>query len=169
MNLSFNYFDYLLLIILLLSVLVGIWRGFVKEALSFFIWIMAFVLAFLFSSKLANFLSHYIQSDTEANILSFFAIFLLVLIIGKLLAALINKFLDRLCGVSLVNRLVGGCFGFARGVLIILVLIYLVALSPWQSREWFEQSQLVLWSKNVVKFMPGGMIVPGELSDTTQA
>lgn len=155
MNLLFNDFDYLLLAILLLSILIGIWRGFVKEALSFFVWIAAFILALLFSPGLTELLSHHIDSGAISNTLSFFAIFLFVLIVGKLVTGFVNQFVDRICGISLVNRLVGGCFGLARGVLIVLLVVFLVSHSPWQSRSWFHQSQIVLWSRNVVNLIQG--------------
>ena len=57
------WIDLLILVILSISILVGIWRGFIHETLSLLAWVAAFVIARVFAPDVAQWLEQYIESQ----------------------------------------------------------------------------------------------------------
>ena len=50
---QFNGVDWVIIVVLTISTLFSLWRGFVREALSLLAWIAAFIVAHLFVDQLA--------------------------------------------------------------------------------------------------------------------
>ena len=109
---------------MLLSVL----RGFVREVLALASWVIAFVAASMLSGTVAGWLAGVIQNESWRALTAFAAVFLTTLIGMSLLALAISK-LMRKAGLGLEDRLLGGFFGFARGILIVTVLVLLGGLT----------------------------------------
>ena len=125
MNLS----HYLIDIILLLCLGWGAYKGFKKGFIIQSFMILALVLAiwcgFAFASRLEPFLQKHFQvSDLFCSVVSFFAIFLLVLIIVYTSGFLVSKVADAIV-LGLINRLAGAAFGIFTNVLILSVIILL--------------------------------------------
>ena len=115
-------FDYAVLAILLISIIVSVLRGLVREILSLIGWVAAFVVASLFASEAAAWL----PSVIGLPILRFIVAFLLLLLGGALLMALVNWGILRAisaAGLDLADRGLGGLFGLARGLVIIVALV----------------------------------------------
>lgn len=172
---DFNWVDYVIITILLFSVLAGFARGIVKELLSVLTWIIAFIVSSLFASKIAGAFtgSSTAQSavtDTSNAIgtnaaepasmlalgLSFVSIFLVILVIGSLISYVISGAVDSV-GLGFINRFFGAIFGFARGVLINLVFIFIIQLTSYEQESWWKESKLVplyqpvvVWLENLV-------------------
>ena len=64
-----------ILVLILLSAIIGLIRGFVKEALSLVTWIAAAGLAFLYEAKLADQLPFVVQSEVVRRVITFAVIF----------------------------------------------------------------------------------------------
>src|SRR3990167_2922033 len=103
---SLTWADYIILIIIGLSILRGVRRGFVKEALSLITWILALVIAIKFYLPVSSYLSKWITTPSIHKTLAFIAIFLAILIIGNLLNVLLSQLVKK-TGLSLPNRLIG--------------------------------------------------------------
>ena len=115
-------FDYAVLAILLVSVIISVLRGLVREILSLIGWVAAFVAANLFSSDAAELLPAVLGHP----VLRLIVAFLLLLLGGALLMAIINWGILRAiaaAGLQLADRGLGGLFGFARGVVIVVALV----------------------------------------------
>ena len=95
------------------STLVSLWRGFVREALSLGAWIAAFVVAALLTDRLAVLLEPYITHETGRFILAYAVLFIATLILGSLVNSLMAQ-LIRATGLSGIDRVLGTAFGFAR-------------------------------------------------------
>ena len=76
--------DIVIGLLLLLSALIGLFRGFVKEVLSLIIWIAAFVVALLFAQQVSDLLTGRIDNTSVRLILAFAAIFITALVAGAL-------------------------------------------------------------------------------------
>ena len=74
--------DYAILAVIVISALIGIWRGFVREALSLLIWVMAFWFAYSWSQNLAFMLVDFIVDPGLRLIVTFVTLFLSVHIVG---------------------------------------------------------------------------------------
>jgi membrane protein required for colicin V production len=118
------WLDYVFLGIVLFSLLMGMLRGFAREALSLLSWIVAFVVTLRHAPQLAEWLRPALSSPMlrllSAYVLTFFA----VLLAGALLSWVLGA-LMRGAGLSGVDRALGAGFGLLRGgfVLAALVLI----------------------------------------------
>lgn len=139
----FNAVDWLIVVVLSVSVLLSLWRGFTREAISLAGWVAAFVFANLFAAQLASLLSAWIASVTGAYVVAFALLFIGTLIVARLLAYL-GRQVVRATGLSLLDRLLGTVFGFARGVIIVLVAAYLLQqVVPPQNLRWLHESRLM--------------------------
>ena len=139
----FNTADWAIVAVLSLSILLSLWRGFVREALSLAGWAAAFVIANMFADALELVLTQWISNTTGRYIAAFAILFVATLLMANILGAL-GAQVVRVTGLSLLDRLLGTAFGFARGIIIVLVLVYLLRhLTPPQNLKWLDQSELM--------------------------
>ena len=128
--------DYLIALVVIVSVVISLIRGFVREALSLATWICAVWVTYAFSGKLSDALVVYIQNEGLRTGLSIITLFLLTLAVGITISYIINKFISK-SGLSGADRLVGLLFGASRGLLIVSVgIIGLTLTSLSQSPSW---------------------------------
>ena len=121
-------FDYAVLVIVGASVLLSVLRGFVREVLSLAGWIVAFLVASLLSGAAAGWLSGSIGDESIRALVAFAAVFLITLIGMSLLAMVVSGLMKK-AGLGLEDRLLGGVFGLARGMLIVMVVVLLAGLT----------------------------------------
>ena len=125
--LNFHFIDWIILILLLITSLIGLNNGFIKEFFNFFIWTLSILFSFLLINKLLIF--NLINPNIIFLIVIFFILFLLSFIILKLI---INYFVGDLkysINNNYVNSIFGLIFGFVKGFFFILLstsgIIYL--------------------------------------------
>jgi membrane protein required for colicin V production len=121
-------FDYAVLIIIGSSVLVSVVRGFTREALSLLGWVIAFFAANALSGVVAEWFAPIIKDGSLRVLAAFIAVFVVTLILASLGAMVVSRMLKN-AGLGLEDRLLGGFFGFARGMLIVLVLVLVSGLT----------------------------------------
>ncbi len=131
--------DYALTAIIVVSTLVGLWRGFIKEAFSLAVWIAAFLVAFQFSGPVADLMENTVSLPSARTALAFGGLFIVVLLVGGLLTFLVGKMVEK-TGLSGTDRLLGGFFGTARGLILVLTMIIVAGLTPIPRDPWWQQS-----------------------------
>lgn len=135
--------DWFVIVVLSISTLLSLWRGFVREALSLLGWVVAFIVAHLFVDQLAAQLATIIANMTGRYIAAYAILFVSTLVLFTLIVHLAVK-LVHVTGLTVLDRVLGTVFGFARGVIIILVLAYVVQqLVPPDEQQWLHQSLLM--------------------------
>lgn len=135
--------DWVIIVILSVSTLLSLWRGFVREALSLLGWVAAFIVAHLFVDQLALQLSSLIANVTGRYIAAYALLFVSTLVVFTLVVKVATS-LVRAAGLSFLDRVLGTIFGFARGVILILVAAYVIKqLIPEQNQQWLHQSVLM--------------------------
>jgi len=128
--------------IVLISVLIGALRGFIREALSLATWTLAFVLALSYGPECADRFKSGIASEPLRIAAGYAAPFFLTLLAGGLLTWLIGR-LVRGAGLAPVDRMLGSGFGLLRGTLILVALVILAGVSALGREPWWRQSVLV--------------------------
>lgn len=132
-----GWVDWSLLAVLTLSVVVGLWRGFVFELMSLAGWIVAWIAAQWLSPEIAPHLGFIGEPGAvSVHATAFVGAFLAVLLGWSLLARLLRLLLHA-TPLSVPDRLLGAGFGVLRGAVLLLVVATVVSFTPAaQSQAW---------------------------------
>ena len=134
--------DILIIGLILISVLVGLIRGFTKELLSIATWLIATYLAFNFYGPLGSYYSQFINNELASNLAAGGTIFIGTVLVLSMISFLITRAV-RSSAVKGVDRVLGSFLGVVRGVLIISFLIVMASTLNIQNRDIWKESQLV--------------------------
>lgn len=137
-----NGADLAILAVLLLSIVVSLVRGFIKEVFSILVWAVAIFAAFQVAGPLAEALEPMIELPSARVILAFAAVFVLVLVVGGLIGFLVGKMIEK-TGLSPTDRLFGAVFGLARGLAIVVLAVMLMRVTPFAADPWWRESRLM--------------------------
>lgn len=128
--------------ILLLSLLVGVWRGLVHELMSLAGWAIAFWAAQWLAEDVARWLPIWREAAAQVRYaLSFVLVFVLSLFAAAWVSWLLGK-LVATAGLRPVDRSLGGIFGLVRGLVLLLVLAVVVHLAGMRGEPWWQQSRM---------------------------
>lgn len=135
--------DWVIIVVLAVSTLLSLWRGFVREALSLAGWVAAFLVANLFVDQMASLLAGTIDNITGRYVAGYAILFVATLIVATF-ATYVAGQLVKATGLSVLDRVLGTVFGFARGIIIILVCVFVLRqLVPPPDLLWLDQSALM--------------------------
>ncbi len=128
--------------ILLLSMVVGAWRGLVHELMSLAGWVAAFVLAQWLADDVARWLPVWREAAVQVRYaLSFVLVFVASMLAAAVVSWLLGKVVST-AGLRPVDRSLGGIFGLARGLVVLLVLAVVVHLVGMRSEPWWRESHM---------------------------
>jgi membrane protein required for colicin V production len=146
--------DYLIIAIIVISSGISIVRGFIKEVLSLFSWILSFWVAMLFYSNLSTLFVAYIETPS----IRYFTAFVILFVVTLLLAALVNHMISQLVektGLTGTDRSLGVVFGILRGLAIVTLLVLAAGTTPMPDDAWWQNSLLIehfeklaIWLRN---------------------
>jgi membrane protein required for colicin V production len=134
-------FDYLVIFVLLASIVISTLRGLVKEILSLAGWIVAFVVANAYGPWLAGMLPDAIPGEVVRLIVAFIALFIGVRILMALLAMAVDALVTA-GGLTLADRGLGGLFGLARGIVIVLAGVILCGMTSIPKQDFWQNALL---------------------------
>ncbi len=154
---NYNWIDIGVIVVLALSILVGLWRGLIREVIALLTWILAFVVATIFAEPLASKFTGVVNGNSEsvsylALGISFVCIFIGILILGRILSYILSSAAET-GGVGLGNRILGAFFGFVRGILIVLIIMFLTQMSSYVDQPEWKQSKFVSLFAPAIKWM----------------
>lgn len=147
-----NWFDYAIIAVLALSVLVGVWRGFIGEVLALACWVLAFWVAWIFGPPLAEQFSASISVPSVRVMLAYALCFVAVLIAGAILGFLLRKLVSG-SGLSGTDRLLGMVFGLVRGAALVVLLVLLMKFTPVVRDDWWQASRLLPTFENGARWV----------------
>jgi len=139
-----GWVDIAMLALLAVSVLVGLWRGFVLEVLSLAGWVVAYFAAQWLAPQVAPHLP--VGAPSSAlNLGAAFALAFFAVLLAWSLAARLVSLLVKATPLGFVDRGLGAVFGVLRGGVLLLVLATLIALTPLAKSAPWKASQGALW------------------------
>ncbi len=136
-----NFFDLILLAVVLAFAGIGVLRGVLRETLSIAVWVLALFSAWLFSVSASTWFSGF-SDPTFRHMLAFVVLFSCVFVIASLASFVLRLIL----GVAVPNtpaRVAGGVLGAMRGVLMLLIIVSLAGLTSFPQKPWWRGSELV--------------------------
>jgi membrane protein required for colicin V production len=136
---AMNWLDILLAVILLISILGGVRKGFSREIIGLAAALIGLLLASQFYRLAGKPLKPYIPQESLSSVAGFLGIFLGVLIVGSIVSSLVRRIL-KTAGLSTIDRLLGAAYGLVRGSLVALAII--VGLTTFTSSQAVVQSRM---------------------------
>ncbi len=146
--------DVVVIVVICLSALFSLMRGFIKEAISLATWIIAIWLAATFAPKLAAVLPAGIESEAVRQAVGFGVLFILSLMVGSLVNVLVSQVVKK-TGLSGADRVFGVAFGVLRGGLIIIVFVVIGGMTPLPEDDWWQSSVLLEWFESAAIVIQG--------------
>lgn len=137
-----NWPDYAILAVFGISTLVGALRGFIKEVFSLLVWAAAFVVAYQFGGDVAALMEDAVSLPSVRTAMGFTGLFVAVLLIGGLLNYLLGRLVES-TGLSGTDRLLGGVFGAARGLALVVATLLVAGFTPIPADPWWQESRTI--------------------------
>ena len=137
-----GWVDIAILVIVGLSTVISLWRGFIRELFSTLAWIAAIVLAMLYAREAAPWLPAVVTNETLRLVIAFLALFVGVLLLGGLLNFILIRAVER-TGLNGPDRLFGALFGAGRGAVVVALLVLLAGMTPITEDPAWRQSSLL--------------------------
>lgn len=151
-----HWVDIVVLAIVGISVLIGLFRGFLREALSLATWLLAIWASLSLSAPLAEVLPIGVQSLTVKTSIAAVIVFVLVLIAGGIVNYIAGQLVDG-TGLGGTDRMLGLVFGALRGGLLVAVLVLMANLTNMPTEPWWQESitlpyfnDVALWIKELL-------------------
>jgi len=158
--------DIIIITILLISTLIGVFRGFIRELLSLLSWVLALYVAWIFAEMGATYLVPYLPQAPLRVVAAFTGIFIIVLILASIVSYVLYR-LFAIAGISGLDRSLGLVFGIARGVVIVAILIIGSIYMDFTSQPWWQGARLVSYFTLVTDFIL--TFLPAEIAENLRS
>lgn len=154
---AMNVADIVILGILLVSVLIGLFRGLVGEVLSLVRWIAAFWVASVFGAQVGQLYGPWLHEPEARIVAGSITCFVAVLIVAGLITWLVRRVLS-FSHLRAGDSLLGMLFGLARGLLLVTFGVLMLGFTPVpRQAAWWQQSQLIPPFVNGAAWLAGAL------------
>lgn len=154
-------FDFLVLFVLICSIVISMLRGLVKEVLSLLGWVAALVAANAYGQELAVLLPEAVPGTATRLIVAFIALFIGVRLLMGLLSMAVEAAI-KASGLTVVDRGLGGLFGLARGLVLVLAAVIVCGMTAIPQQPFWKEavfSPLAETAARTVKpYLPGALV-----------
>ncbi|WP_151193204.1 CvpA family protein [Cysteiniphilum sp. JM-1] len=140
-----NWLDWIFIIIVFGFAIIGFSQGFVRGLISLLTWLIAAVSAYFFADSLdMNFAAKWFNSPEVAFWMSFFAIVVIVWILGGIVHIIFGVF--RKDNQTVTDRLLGFLFGIVKSTLVVSLIVGVLSYNKalTEQKAW-QDSLLVPW------------------------
>jgi membrane protein required for colicin V production len=154
--------DYLVIIILAVTLVLGILRGFMREAIALLAWLGGIWLAWRYADLVGPSLGGLLAHEPQRTWVSRAAILGSVMLFAWVLGGVLSYFIHQ-SGLSItVDRVLGGLFGFLRGVTLVALTAMLAHVVQLDQVKWWKNSELLQIADTVAHWI-------GEFADSAKS
>jgi membrane protein required for colicin V production len=132
-------FDYGVVAVLGVTLLLGFWRGLVSEMLALAAWVVAFFAARATASEVGGLFADVLKDQAVQYVVGFAAVFVGVLVVFALLRLAVTGVLAA-AGLGVLDRFLGGVFGALQGIAILLALVVAGGLTSLPQQPWWRDA-----------------------------
>ncbi len=145
--------DYIIIVIIAVSTVISLLRGFVRESLALAGWILAIWISLIFMHQMTLFINPYLNLPPSIlSLVSFALLFILTLIVSALVTNLFSELVDK-TGLSGTDRSIGMLFGIARGGIIVGIIVLLAGFTMVPQDPWWKESVLIPHFQQLAVYM----------------
>jgi membrane protein required for colicin V production len=153
------WIDLVIIGIIVLSALISLIRGFVKESISLVTWVVAGFIALRYYGPMADLLEPFINSVTLRQWVGGGILFVVTLIVGAIVNFIVSQLVSK-TGLSGTDKTLGVVFGGARGVLIVTMVVLLAGLTPMPEASWWQDSVMIEFFQHLAEWVRG--VIPAD-------
>ena len=153
--------DIIILAVMGISLVFGLFRGLLRELLSLVSWVLAFWIAYRYSSNVAQIIDKALQNPTLSQAVSAVLVFIVVLVTLMVAAGLISR-IFKATGLAGLDRILGGLFGLGRAVVILFAALLLAGHAGAVERDWYNASAMIPMFERALDWM-AAYFPPGTL------
>jgi membrane protein required for colicin V production len=161
-------FDIFVSVVLGLCLLFSLLKGFVREIFSLLAYLGGYFMAVKYQSTFAQILMESISSKPIAKLIAFVAIYIITAIIISLMGRVARGILWSGTSLSIVDRLLGGVVGLAKGVAIMVAITFPLQFFPKISEKITQGSYTAPYLAKVLDFVnknPGTLNIRKSISN----
>ncbi len=158
----FTAVDLGLIALFVISMLVGIYRGLVKEILSLISWVAAAWVAFVYGPAAAEFVRPYVSQPPLDLAIAYVLVFVAALIVLSIISFLIGKLFSA-TGLSGIDRTLGMIFGLLRAALVVGAVILVGRFMAFEEHSWWTDAHLLDYFEPVTEWIK--TYLPAKISD----
>lgn len=141
--------DYIIVGVVAVSVILGVVRGFVREAVALLSWLIGIWVAWRFSGFLHPYLGGALESPEQKAWAARVIILVLVLLAGALIGAILGWVTNTAAGLSILDRVLGFVFGLTRGALLVGVGVMVGHALELHGESWWKRATLMPYAEYV--------------------
>jgi membrane protein required for colicin V production len=133
-------FDIIVLAVIGILTIFGLLNGMVKQLFGLAGVVAGYMLAMRYYQLCSKYLTSF--HPGTAKVISFIAIFLVCIIVAHIIGWVLGRFFT-ISGLGFLNRIGGGILGFAKGYLIVCVVVMVLHAFLPADNELFEKSRTI--------------------------
>src|SRR5689334_3209416 len=134
-----NAADYLVIIILAVTLILGTIRGFMREAIALLAWLGGVWLAWRYADLVGPYLGGLLAHEPQRTWVGRAAILGGVMLCAWILGGVLSYFIHQ-SGLSVnIDRALGGFFGFLRGVTLVALSVMLARVVLLDETKWWKR------------------------------
>jgi membrane protein required for colicin V production len=146
-----NALDYAVLGICAVSLLIGVWRGAIREIMNVVGWVIAFIAAQAFAPEFGPYLSDWMADPSVRMVVAWLIVFIAVMMAISLVGSLIAEGVRKL-GLGLQDRSLGAVVGLLRGGLIVLLLTLAAGLTTLPNAPIWKDAVVTPWLETMALY-----------------
>ena len=140
--------DLFILAVVLASTLYGLMRGFVREAVSLVSWVAGIWAAWVFGPMVEPHLGGLLADPAVRPWVGRAVVLLAVVLLGAFIGLVLGHF-TRSLGLGMLDRTIGILFGFARGMVLVGVIVICGELLHLNHERWWSHSKLIPYGETM--------------------
>lgn len=149
-----NWLDLGILILVLASVLLAFWRGFMHQAIGLAGWVVALVAARMLGVELAPLFAGFLAEPKYQLAAAYLAIVLVVLLASRVISAAFSSLMQKI-GLGYLDKVLGLVFGLLRGIILVVLLVAVLGLTSLHTSQAWQNSLLMPYMEQIRDWTAG--------------